>query len=106
MPARVRGSGLRQTESRVPEVPEQEVGAATIGVRRVGKGRSDFPTVFLAGVGGGLWVVRRRSGAGGVVTGRPRLKAVCSHQERYVRNRSAMVGFGITSMLYTDAPEF
>src|SRR5713226_9251741 len=73
MPARVRGSGLRQAESRVPEVPEQEVGAATLRIRRVGQGRSTFPTVILVGVGGTLWVVRRRSRAGGVLAERSRL---------------------------------
>jgi len=73
MPTRVRGSGLRQTESRVSEVPEQETGAAALGVRGVGEERRENPAVVSGGTGGTLWVVRRRSRAGGLLAEKPRL---------------------------------
>src|ERR1035441_5053947 len=49
MPARVRGAGLRQTKSRVPEVPEQETGAAALRVRGFGEERRGEPAVFQIG---------------------------------------------------------
>src|SRR6266446_3969025 len=72
MPARVRGSGLRQAKSRVPEVPEQEAGAAALSICRVGEERGDDPAIDAGGVGT-VWVVRRRSRAGSLLAQRPGL---------------------------------
>src|ERR1019366_4536681 len=73
MPARVRGAGLRQTKSRVPEVPEQETGAAALRVRGFGEERRREPAVFLGGAGGTLRVVRSRGRARGLLAKRSRL---------------------------------
>src|SRR5580658_1519567 len=73
MPARVRGPGPRQAESRMPEMPEQETGATALGVRCFGEEWRGFSTVFLGGAGAVVWVVRRSSRTGSLLAERPRL---------------------------------
>jgi len=55
----------------MPEVPEQETGAATLRVRRVGEERSNEPAVD---VGGTMRVVRQRWRGGGLFVERRRLR--------------------------------
>src|SRR6266851_5643490 len=101
MPARVRGSGLRQAKSRVPEVPEQETGAAALRVRRVGEGD---PVVDAGGVGT-VRVMRRRSWAGGLLAQRPRLsplfaiKSASRESARFVFDSSYQIYIAPTSFL-------
>src|ERR1039458_1207648 len=87
MPARVRSSGLRQTKSRVPEVPEQETGAATLRVRRISEKRSDEPA---GDVGGTMRVVRQRSRAGGVFAERLRLSPCLRSNAFHVEHKGGL----------------
>src|SRR5208282_2077806 len=64
LPVRVRGADLRQTEGRVPEMPEQETGAATLRVRRVGEERGGFAAVAVGRI---LRIMRRSPRAGGLL---------------------------------------
>ena len=91
MPTRVRDPGLRQTKSRVPEVPKQKARAAAIRVRRVFEERGDFPIVYLCG---GLWVMRRRSRAGSVLAEEPRLSRLFGRKRVRVEPK---VGMWVTS---------
>src|ERR1700719_1825006 len=76
MRARVRGSGLRQAKSRVPEVPEQETGAAALRVCRLGHGRGGDSVVEVRA--GTVWSMRRRSRGGGLLAQRSRLSPLFS----------------------------
>src|SRR6266446_4632181 len=97
MPARVRGSGLRQAKSRVPEVQEQEAGAAALSICRVGEERGDDPAIDAG------WVVRRRSRAGSLLAERPRLSLLFPIRRYSLRNISA---FSIRCTIYRKKQVF
>src|SRR5438876_8046608 len=96
MPAQVRGSGLRQAKSRMPEVPEQEAGAAALSICRVGEERGDDPAIDAGGAGT-VWVVWRRSRAGSLLAERPRLSLLFPIRRYSLRNISA---FSIRCTIY------
>ena len=54
----------------MPEMPEQETGAAAFGVRSFVEGRGGVATVFLGCIRGSVRFVRRSSGAGSVLDGK------------------------------------
>src|ERR1035437_3568285 len=103
MPARVRGFVLRQTKSRVPEVPEQETGAAALRVRRGGEERSGDPAV---NAGGTMWLVRRRSRGGGLLAERPRLGPLFAIKNALRGTLSASFVFDSSYRLYIDTIYF
>src|SRR4029077_14939671 len=105
MPARVRGSGLRHTKNRMPEVPEQETGAAALSVRRVGEERGGDPGGD-AGAVGTVRVMRRRSRSGGLLAEGSRLKSFVSYQQCFARNMRARFVFDSSYQLYIPPTSF